>query len=145
MAAKIPVWEYSNSKLPLDCWNHTSPPRSRSICTPDWGHPSPGPREPLHRAEPILKETCWKRVKGRLPGLLHHDNRGPWASTCLSKAPRKSHFYSYLSILYQMQWLYFLKSRSGNWPCWPAQTLLRGYMRLDICKGMSGDKQIVPL
>ena len=113
--------------------------RTDPICTPDWGHPSPGPREPLHRGWTILKETCWKHVKGRLPGLLDHDNRGPWASMCLSKAPRKSHFYSYLSILYQTQRLYQIKVRKLAMPA-NINTAGWGYMCLDIFKGMRGDK-----
>lgn len=113
------------------------------ICTPDWGHPSPGPREPLHHGWTILKETCWKHVKGRLPGFLDHDNRGPWASTCLSKAPRKSHFCSNLSILYQMQGWNQIKVRKLAMPA-NTNTAGWGYMCLDIFKGMKGDKQIGP-
>ena len=112
------------------------------ICTPDWGHPSPGPREPLHHGWTLLKETCWKHVKGRLPGFLDHI-RGPWASTCLSKAPRKSHFCSNLSILYQMQGWNQIKVRKLAMPA-NTNTAGWGYMCLDIFKGMKGDKQIGP-
>lgn len=109
--SKIPVWEYSNSSTPGLHETIRSPPRvadQYALLTGGIHHLAP--REPLHRGLNYLKRALtgvWRQITWFASVITG----GPWASTCLSKAPREITLLFILEHLYQMQWTYQIKVR----------------------------------